>query len=109
LAFLTFSSANDEYLIVLWKDEATPLLVFEIASGSGMVAKCVPNSEPNSFVMDIIGGIKRNSPKSIRIDIDNDNMKYYGPLLDDFIEELTGGEIKADSTSEGTNTQSSAD
>jgi len=108
LAFLTFSSANDEYLIVFWKDESTPLLVFEIASGSGMVAKCIPNSEPNSFVMDIIGGIKRNSPKSIRVDIDNDNMKYYGPLLDEFIEELTGGEIKADSTSKGTNTQSSA-
>jgi hypothetical protein len=48
-----------------------------------------------------LGGIKRNSSQAIRIEIDDDNVVYYGPTMDDLIEDLTGVKIRPKESQHG--------
>jgi len=99
--FITISSTNDEFLVVIWKDESEPLMAFEIASGVVFVSKCVSDSKPDSFIMDIIGGIKRNSQNSIQVNIENDRLVYHGPSMAEFISEITKDGVRIEIDKKG--------
>jgi len=111
MVFIDIYSEKDGFVVIIRKDKLTPLVAFETDGTSFVVHKYVwgPGRKKIEFTPNALGGIKLNSSQAIRVEIDDENVVYIGPTMDELIEALTGVKIRPKESQNGADSETCKD